>query len=520
MRAVRWMWALVCACAVAFGSGCGGAQHSGLASGDLRGGKVLTTTSGVQVEIAEIQGGRALLRFSGTGAELDGLVLAYERGEISNGFAYRTELHGRELWPVHRIHASGLDRWHLYGPGLGRDGQPATLDAERSRALDPSDLLEAHEDQLASGRLQAMQAFDRPAEEGKIQTQLERERDRMADRCGAKPAVTLAWEAFTDEQILDGKVRTYCENIFGQLRNLCEQTAAARDYARGLASVRCARADTPGVAREGDALVFRVEFATSNHHQIARDGLKALDSGGGLTLGAAMLRERTIACAAEGGQIVLAAPREAEHPGVSYFDGQALMHLGEARSLGTEWFFEPRQFNPKAKKSFLGHDMRYFSRLDADVPAGRCDLVCGERRIPLRLLDAEPKAAFLETTTYAPRPFQREPYVVARDRRGTYYYVDRGTTPDTRRDYRVYLGPRGAMKLQKMKDIVSDSEGEIFATRGGSLRLIVGKKEALWISGGSKRELQVLAPEENWGLVYGDLGVYMAERMGSPCEDL
>ena len=47
------------------------------------------------------------------------------------------------------------------------------------------------------------------------------------------------------------------------------------------------------------------------------------------------------------------------------------------------------------------------------------------------------------------------------------------------------------MTLQKMTNAVSDSEGEIFTTRAGDLRLVIDRqKTSEWVQGGKKTVLR------------------------------
>jgi hypothetical protein len=98
--------------------------------------------------------------------------------------------------------------------------------------------------------------------------------------------------------------------------------------------------------------------------------------------------------------------------------------------------------------------------------------------------------------------------------------VDREREPENSRSFRLFVGPRGNMKLQKMTNVVSDSEGDIFATKTGSLRLILDKHETSWVSGKKKTPLVTLPIEDNHVLIFTDLGAYTGQRLGTPCDDL
>ncbi len=77
-----------------------------------------------------------------------------------------------------------------------------------------------------------------------------------------------------------------------------------------------------------------------------------------------------------------------------------------------------------------------------------------------------------------------------------------------------------AAKRQQMKDIVSDSEGEIFSSKRGDLKLYLEKEKAEWVSRGRKRTLLRVPVNENYVLIYNRLGVYLGVELHTPCDDL
>ena len=154
-----------------------------------------------------------------------------------------------------------------------------------------------------------------------------------------------------------------------------------------------------------------------------------------------------------------------------------------------------------------------------EVSPEGCTLVCGTREVSLARVEGAEKAAAL-VIPREPSPFDRVPHALARDRSGTYFYVDRGNTEATAKDFRLYRGRRGAVKQLDMQDVVSDSEGEVFESRTGALRLIVDRDEALWIRGKARDVLKALPLGENLGLIFNELGVYLGRELGTPCDDL
>jgi hypothetical protein len=158
---------------------------------------------------------------------------------------------------------------------------------------------------------------------------------------------------------------------------------------------------------------------------------------------------------------------------------------------------------------------------------------CGQRETALTEMSAEATAKLLASATFGPPPFDRSPERLLRDDRGNYYLVDRLRTPDRldRRDFRLFVGPRGKMKQVPLKDIVDDSEGMIFSTKNGELRLVFGssggdsassKEKYRWIEGKKTVALTDVDLDLpiNWRLVFMDLGPYLGMRLGTPCDDL
>ena len=126
----------------------------------------------------------------------------------------------------------------------------------------------------------------------------------------------------------------------------------------------------------------------------------------------------------------------------------------------------------------------------------------------------------LETARFEKSPRKTSAYALARDDGGRYFFVDRGRTDETAKNFRLFVGPKGNLKQQKMTNVVSDSEGDVFATKTGSLRLILGKNEGSWIEKGKPKKLVLVPVEDNVRMIYTELGVYAGERMGTPCDDL
>jgi hypothetical protein len=145
---------------------------------------------------------------------------------------------------------------------------------------------------------------------------------------------------------------------------------------------------------------------------------------------------------------------------------------------------------------------------------------CGERKTELTVVpEAEAKPLVAAAKWLKPR-WKHRAYLLARDEMAKYYYVDKMREPENNSNFRLYVGPKGNLKLQKMTNVVSDTQGDIFATKTGSLRLIAGQTESSWVQGTKKTKLTPVPVEDNAMMIYTDLGVYAGEALGTPCDDL
>lgn len=146
----------------------------------------------------------------------------------------------------------------------------------------------------------------------------------------------------------------------------------------------------------------------------------------------------------------------------------------------------------------------------------------------------QPAAKMVNEASFFEPRWQRRPISLLRDETGVYYFVDqlRTKTPE-RRDVRVFVGPRGKMVSQPLKDVADDSAGLVLTTKNGELRLVVNAQPvegepapkpdpSKWVKGGKTTTLVRLDLDDprNATLVMNDLGVYDGVPIGTPCDDL
>jgi hypothetical protein len=151
---------------------------------------------------------------------------------------------------------------------------------------------------------------------------------------------------------------------------------------------------------------------------------------------------------------------------------------------------------------------------------GKYTVQCGERATEFQPVAAEEQSRLLAAAPFFPSLWIHRSYALARDNQGTYYYVDRLREPEDNKNFRLFAGKRGSLKLMKMTNVVSDSQGDIFTTKKGELRLVLDRKHPSWFAGKSETALINLPLDDNHIMIYTDLGVYAGQRLGTPCDDL
>ena len=205
--------------------------------------------------------------------------------------------------------------------------------------------------------------------------------------------------------------------------------------------------------------------------------------------------------------------RDAKATAIFYGDGTVFHHLyspGGGASCG-EGTFDVSFWEPRvAHRGLAGLELR----------GGKYQVQCGDRKTELRLMPEAESRPRVAAAKFLAARWSRTPYALARDEQGTYYYVDVLADRRRGRDFRLFVGPRGSLKLQRMKNIVSDSEGDIFSTDKGELRLVLSRDEATWIKGRQRTKLLPVPVDRNTRFIYAELGPYLGERLGTPCDDL
>ena len=487
--------------------------------------KVYSGPEGLEVAVVHASG-KAFVRVLHSGSELDGKAFAATADENGDSANFHIQLHGRDYNLLYARHG----HWEVSLP-KHRDSVKVTWDEKHTQALKPIEIIQLNQKQTADGSLAALAKFDRAGESAIADRTLAASAQEFNTACGGKVPVKMIWTGVSDEVLMHYSLVSYCGEVLSELGKLCASDVGKAAVQASVKAVNCQIA--PALALTIDksgTLTFGFSTESSNLADYAKDAL-ASQLGPSAPPGASpfsdpslkgqMFVEKTVVCADTKNHYVVLAPDDSRGHRIFSGDGKTLTGAAlPGKFLPSEDFLDPRFVNRTANSNFRGYDMRIHGSVE--VVKDKCQVRCGERVVELAQVDAATRKTILANAKIA-EPFNREPYSMARDERGNYYYVDHGTSQELEKNFRLFVGPKGNLKLQKMTNVVSDSEGEIFSTKTGSLRFIFSagqKTETVWIEKKARTSLIQVQVKDNLPLIYNELGVYSGQRLGTPCDDL
>jgi hypothetical protein len=154
---------------------------------------------------------------------------------------------------------------------------------------------------------------------------------------------------------------------------------------------------------------------------------------------------------------------------------------------------------------------------------GTFQKVCDGKDDPiLSQVTGDKATAILDKYQFMSTAMVRRPYLLGRDDRAVYYYVDIVAKQYGGKGFRMFMGKKGAMKQLPLTDVASDTSGDVFATRSGDLRLVGNRdsdrSKVTWIRGEKPTELIWLDLHANSRLIFHDLGIY--KFTGTICDNI
>jgi hypothetical protein len=160
------------------------------------------------------------------------------------------------------------------------------------------------------------------------------------------------------------------------------------------------------------------------------------------------------------------------------------------------------------------------------VRGGKATLTCGEKTIPLQEVPTRDAMKQLKAAAFLEPRWRRIPHALARDDEGSYWFVDGvrgadGAAAKGKPGYRLHMGRKGKLAEVALVDALDDDGGLLLVTEAGRLEVKRDGRDgasAAWLTGATRKALTWLEPADHGPLIYGDLGVYAGEVLGTPCD--
>jgi hypothetical protein len=239
-------------------------------------GKVYKGPEGEKVEIVPVEpvsDNKVLVRFSGTGSELDDVVLLHEVHEWGKNADVKTMLHGRSYVTITaRSGWWSSKSYELYHP-KNRDGVHIAFDEKETKALDGNKVLERFQELKSSGALDKIQAFNRAKEMEAQDKYLAKEVDATNKACASSIAMSIEWQGVTDEMIKEISIHGYCSAVLEAARGICSDETAKKAVNQKMKQIVCAFGPKLGLSKDGSKVVFTTAKDAPNQADFARSWL-------------------------------------------------------------------------------------------------------------------------------------------------------------------------------------------------------------------------------------------------------
>ncbi len=462
--------------------------------------RFLASASGLVVEILYLSDApeghaRALLRFKGAPHEIAGKVLLVKGTVVNGTYRWSLRFHGKEkkfLWTV-RIPNADVHSKQVRLQ-LPRSGDVAELkyDPLRSQEIDAQEIIALHQELSKDGTLARIAAIDRDFYIKKIGEHVALTNELMETNCGRQLPVVIDFNSVFETKFFE---KQRCSGIARKAASICLRDAdSKRIFNERVKKIEC------GYGSRNEIVV-----TAAGVMQIQLDPSTQYFSGAYDAMKSSLHLTRTVG-RSDTGQIIVADPDDS-HGEIFIGDGKVMN--SQATAAGTRLVWTPS-----------GHIL-------LRKEEGKIVVDCAHGPpVIFHSLSDQRRLEILNSARFDEPIWQREAYALARDDRGTYYYVDKVQQKWGGKNFRVFIGPRGQAKATTLIDIVDDSNGMIFATKSGNLRLMLKSKadsglrivDAGWIVGKKRRDLVVLPLRENKLLIYKELGAYDGEDFGTLCE--
>ena len=236
---------------------------------DVGNGKVYVGPNGVTVTVVPSRTAgdhKVLVSVAGTGSPFDGKVLPHDVSDDGERTDYQTTYHGRR-WITLAVRQQAMS---LNVPGH-RDSIGVRFDEKRTAALKPDPLYAAYAQQQADGSLKALMAFDRKAEIAQRDREMQESAGGMAKVCGSQPAVKVDWASFSDDDIKEISISSYCGEPLETMRRMCDgSNEAKKTFAAKIKTFSCAMGKSMQFELAGTTLSWTTARSATNIGEFTR----------------------------------------------------------------------------------------------------------------------------------------------------------------------------------------------------------------------------------------------------------
>jgi hypothetical protein len=437
----------------------------------------------------------ALARFRGVENPLAGKSVLLERFKENNDKYWKTRFDGRQVplvWMLEVVGQSGSRIDVLLDLPWVTSRIPVEYDSARSQTMNVDELIALHQSQVKDGSLAKLERIDRDHHIKIATDATERTRSQLLEACGNSFTIETDWESMF---AMKRQYRKSCGGIFTTAIRVCKRDPDSRQTLQAKTKkLVCSYGDSTQVT-VNEAGEFRVQVGQASI--VYEDIYKQMK--------AALKLTRSV-MADESGRILVFDPDSISHTDKNAFLGDDVTLRKLPLRTGYHWLWEPNGTTTELSMTREGLSVK-----------------CPQRTYLFKPIAPERRRKILKSASFEGPLWERESFSLSRDDRGNYYYVDRKREAFGGKNYRVFVGKRGQVTVTPLIDIVDDSDGLIFSTKTGKLRLVLkkGKKSAEtahWIDGKKKKPLVVLPLITNRDLIYSELGIYDGERFGTLCE--
>ena len=235
-------------------------------------GKVYVGPNGVTVTVVPSKASGApgdhkvLVAVVGTGSPFDGKVLPHDVTDDGERINYETSYHGRR-WITLAVRQQAMS---LNVPGH-RDSIGVRYDEKKTAALKPDPLHAAYAQQQADGSLKALMAFDRKGEIAQRDKEMQESAGGMAKVCGSQPAVKVDWASFSDDDIKEISISSYCGEPLETMRRMCDgSNEAKKTFADKIKTFSCAMGKSMQFDLSGTTLTWTTARSATNIGEFTR----------------------------------------------------------------------------------------------------------------------------------------------------------------------------------------------------------------------------------------------------------